>query len=237
MKEQSIPIESVQLDTSIQCRAGSDSAVVGEYAERMEQGDVFPPIEVYGNESRCWIGDGWHRVLAALQRGEETIMARVTAGGRIDALRHALSANSRHGQRRTNADKRRAVEIALREFPKLSDRAVAEMCGVGHEMVGSARPRLGQLAETASSTRTGRDGKDRPAHRDPAPRFDPGDAPAITVIAEAPAAPVRPAVKLGPPSNGMDFARMAIADLEQIKPDDTERNSAFAFVREWIDAR
>jgi hypothetical protein len=240
VKEQSIPIESVQLDTSIQCRAGSDSAVVGEYAERMKMGDVFPPIDVYGTEARCWIGDGWHRVLAALQRGEETIMARVTAGGRIDALKHALSANSRHGQRRTNADKRRAVEIALREFPKFSSRAIAEMCGVSSDLVDRTRP---QLPDSGSSTRTGLDGKDRPARRlvpvreepsyeEPSierPRFDEG--PAVTIIQE------KPAKKLAPPSNGLQFAQMAIMDLEQIRSDDVERAAAFDLVKRWIDER
>jgi hypothetical protein len=241
VKERSIPIESVQLDTSIQCRAGSDSAVVGEYAERMEKGDVFPPIEVYGTEARCWIGDGWHRVLAALQRGEETIMARVTAGGRIDALKHALSANSRHGQRRTNADKRRAVEIALREFPRLSSRAIAEMCGVSPDTVVRVRP--GQASDSDTSARTGQDGKqyparrvvpvrEEPAYEEPAierPRFDEG--PAVTIIQE------KPAQTLAPPSNGLQFAQMAIMDLEQIRSDDVERAAAFDLVKRWIDER
>ena len=243
MKEQSIALEAIQLDTSIQCRAGSNSDTVEEYAQRMELGDVFPPVELYGNESRCWIGDGWHRVLAALQRGEETIAARLTAGGRIDAIKHALSANAQHGQRRTNADKRRAVEIALREFGKLSDRALAEMCGVSGPFVAGMRP---QLQTDCSSTRTGRDGKDRPARagtrtvpvrEEPAyeepvierPRFDEG--PAVTVIQE------KPMQKLAPPSNGLQFARMAIMDLEQIRTDDTERREAFALVEKWINER
>lgn len=39
---------------------------------------------------------------------------------------------------------------------------------------------------------------------------------------------VRRPPELGPPSNGMQFARMAIADLEQIRPDDIERAEALA---------
>jgi hypothetical protein len=42
------------------------------------------------------------------------------------------------------------VEIALREFPRMSSRAIAEMCGVSGMLVGSLRP---QLQESCSSTR------------------------------------------------------------------------------------
>lgn len=64
---------------------------------------------------------------------------------------------------RTNADKRRAVEIALAEFPKLSSRAVADLCGVHHTFVQKQRPE--QVATVATSTVTGADGKQYPAKR------------------------------------------------------------------------
>lgn len=40
--------------------------------------------------------------------------------------------------------------------------------------------------------------------------------------------------KIGPPCDGMQFARLAIMDLEKIRSDDTERRQAFATVKEWI---
>jgi len=118
------------MDTSIQCRASIDTATVSEYAERMTEGDEFPPVVVYGTAQKCWIADGWHRIMAANQIGLLDIAATVIPGGRIDALKAALAANAAHGIRRTNQDKRRAVEIALREFPKLSDNSIAGLCGV-----------------------------------------------------------------------------------------------------------
>lgn len=39
------------------------------------------------------------------------------------------------------------------------------------------------------------------------------------------------------PSNGMDFARIAIMKLEEIRDDDVERKQAFAHVRSWLNAR
>ena len=226
-----LSLDAVQLDTSIQCRAAIDTAVVNEYAERMEAGDTFPPIEVFGAKSKCWIGDGWHRVMAALQRGAASIDAHLGPGGRADALKYALGANALHGHRRTNADKRRCVEIALREFPKLSSRAVAKMCGVGKDMVEGARP---QVAENATSERTGQDGKQYPAHRDLGDLLGgpPMEPPTILAGIAYGATGSRP--KLGPPSNGMQFARMALMDLEQIRDDDVERDAAFSCVQRWL---
>ena len=83
-------------------------------------------------------------------------------GGRVDALKHALGANAIHGQRRTNADKRRCVEIAVKEFGGLSSRAIAELCAVGHQLVDQVR---GPLDESSNATRTTSDGRQYPATR------------------------------------------------------------------------
>ena len=220
-----VSLAAVSLDTSIQCRAAIDTAVVSEYAERMEAGDTFPPIDVYGSKTKCWIGDGWHRGLAALQRGAESIEARLHAGGRVDALKHALGANALHGHRRSNADKRRCVEIALHEFPKLSSRALAKLCGVGHTVVDEMRPHEEALASDANATRTTSDGRQYPARRRAVP--EPQEPEEAEPVIE------RPRV-LGPPANGMQFARMALMDLEQIREDDAERDAARECVRAWI---
>lgn len=39
---------------------------------------------------------------------------------------------------------------------------------------------------------------------------------------------------IGPPSDGMQFARIAIMNLEQIKTNDTERGQALRVVKDWI---
>jgi hypothetical protein len=171
-----IKIENIVLDASIQCRATIDTGIVSEYAERMTESDKFPPVILYGTPTQCWIGDGWHRVMAAKQIGAINIPATLSTGGRAEALKQALGANAIHGHRRTNADKRRCVEIALREFGKLSDRGIAQMCGVGHPLVAEMR---GQLEDSSTSNlqnpintdlseppafRTGRDGKSYPVN-------------------------------------------------------------------------
>lgn len=98
--------------------------------------------------------------MAAEQIDARDIPAEVRAGGRVDALKHALGANAIHGQRRTNADKRRCVELAVKEFASLSSRAIAELCGVSDPFVLQIRQVL-----TVSTSITGSDGKKYPAKR------------------------------------------------------------------------
>jgi len=217
-----IKIENIKLDASIQCRAAIDTTIVNDYAGRMIEGDKFPPIELYGTQTECWIGDGWHRVMAAKQIGAVDIPATLHVGGRTEALKHALGANALHGHRRTNADKRRCVELALKEFPKLSNRAIADMCGVSAEMVNSIRST--QLPESGTSTRIGKDGKNRLVKQQSADN-EPTDK----------GGEQKKSQKLGPSHNGMQFARMAIMNLEQIRLDDKERTEAFGTVKKWME--
>lgn len=99
--------------------------------------------------------------MAAEQIGAMDIPAEVRNGGRVEALKHALGANAIHGQRRTNADKRRCVEIAAKEFAGLSSRAIAELCGVSDHFVCGIKSESG----ANESHVTGTDGKQYPAHK------------------------------------------------------------------------
>jgi hypothetical protein len=160
-------IEWRDLSTFVRC--GIDGDQVDNLKTAYELGESVPPVELFvertpddgskdqGGRVRYFIGDGWHRFHALRELSRAVIPAIVHVGGRREALKCALGANSGFGLRRTNKDKRRAVEIAVREFPTLSNRAVAELCKVSHEMVNALRP---QLADSASS-RVGRDGKTR----------------------------------------------------------------------------
>ena len=116
---------------------------------------------VFAEDGTYRLADGFHRVEAARLAGLEKITAEVKSGGKLEALRYALGANVRHGLRRTNADKRHAVEIALKEFAGLSDRALADLCGVGNALVSELRKQV--CDSNTSSSRKGRDGKSYPS--------------------------------------------------------------------------
>jgi hypothetical protein len=85
----------------------------------MRAGASVPPLDVVCDRQagQYWAWDGFHRVMAARRIGGEWLMANVVPGTRGDARWRALAANATHGLRRTNADKRRVLVLAL-EHPK-----------------------------------------------------------------------------------------------------------------------
>ncbi len=197
-----------------------DTRTVDDYAERMAEGDIFPPVVVFGTKEKCWIGDGWHRIMAATQIGAVDIEAELKAGNRTEALKCALSANATNALQRSNADKHRCVEIALKEFPNLSSRAIAELCGVSVDFVSRIRP----LSSDDNATHTTKDGRQYPATRKPR---EPKEPAYKREEKEQEPETKRALPKLGPPRDGMGFARNAIHYLEQIRKDDAEREKAF----------
>lgn len=138
---QAIDLGSLIRDRALICRArGLNNRAVREYAEAMTAGFAFPPVVVFVDETGThWLADGFHRCAAAELVGQTSIAADIRHGSRDDALLFAANANSVHGLRRTNADKRRAVLLVLGNFPTWSDRKIAEACGCDHKTVGSAR--------------------------------------------------------------------------------------------------
>lgn len=162
MKANSLLISDLEQNAKTQARVATDDEAVDAYATALKEGAQLPAIDVFHDGESYYIADGWHRMRAHVQAAEDFIDARVHEGGEREAVLYAAGANTTHGVRRTNADKRRAVQILLEDsvWGKWSSRAIAEHCGVHHDMVEKLR---NQLAESASSTekRVGRDGKKR----------------------------------------------------------------------------
>ena len=232
-----ITLNAIELDTTIQCRADIDIATVNEYAEAMREGAEFPPVELFGTDAKCWIGDGWHRVMAARSIGLKEIAATLLPGSRLDALKFALSANAFHGRRRTTPDKQCGVAIALREFGKLSDVELGRMCAVTDKMVAAMRHRLEGASEIPRlDTRLGRDGKQYPAHPAPTPESSPldGHHRLDAISHHESEVAIDPLPKVGPPRRGLMFARLAIARLEEIPGNDLERKEGLRLVEDWI---
>lgn len=137
-----VKLSEVSLDHNLQPRVTITDAIVDEYAEAMTRGESFPPVVLFNDGATNWLADGYHRFRAAQKAGLEGISAEFRSGTKLDALRHALSANSSHGLRRSQADRRRAVLIALREFGELSDREIGRLVKVDGKTVGKYRERM-----------------------------------------------------------------------------------------------
>lgn len=139
-----LALEKINLDNEIQPRARLNLLVVDEYAEAMSEGVVFPPIVVYSDGDDYYLADGYHRYHAARQIGKDSIDADIREGTRRDAILHAVGANTTHGMRRTNEDKRRAVLMLLNdpEWGRRSDREIARQCAVSNRFVSNLRKEL-----------------------------------------------------------------------------------------------
>jgi hypothetical protein len=156
---QLLPIDQIRTDGGTQARAGLDEPTVAEYAEswlqlsRKPNGlNEMPPIVVYYDGADHWLADGFHR-LAAYKRfldggsasaAPRAIRAIIQQGQRRDAVLAACGANATHGLRRTNADKRRAIETLLRdeEWQQWSDSEIARRVIVDHKTVAAVRAQL-----------------------------------------------------------------------------------------------
>lgn len=134
-------LEISKIKKGSQIREKLNEETIQRYADHLSNGGIFPAITVFFDGSDYWLGDGWHRVVAHNRIGLLTILEQVELGGEREAFLYALSANSEHGLPRTNADKRRAVEMALAdaELAKLSTRKIAELCAVSNALVSEVQ--------------------------------------------------------------------------------------------------
>jgi hypothetical protein len=151
-----LAIDAIRMDGSTQPRAELKSTTIVDYADAMRSGDMFPPVTVFHDGSSHWLADGFHRVRAAILAGWEEIEAEVRMGDRRDAVLFSVGANATHGERRTTADKRRAVEKLLRdeEWSRWSDREIGRRCWVDGKTIAAIRRELSAEIPQIETSRT-----------------------------------------------------------------------------------
>ncbi len=145
MSVEAITLDAIRTDGGTQARGAIDAAWVDELAAVVADGaGALDPVVVFYDGAAYWLADGFHRVAAYAKAGRAIIRAEVNQGTRRDAVLYACGANAKHGLRRTNADKRRAVETLLRddEWTQWSDREIARRCGVSNDFVSRTRPSI-----------------------------------------------------------------------------------------------
>lgn len=135
---QTIPISKLDFDETYQLRA--DLPTIDEYCEvfRGAKDDEWPfdrPMTVIKVGSKYKVIEGFTRGRAAKHVKRSTVEAVVIEGGHGQALEIALKANSVHGYRRTNSDKRKSVIRAIAEYPDRKPASIARLCAVSHTYV------------------------------------------------------------------------------------------------------
>jgi len=139
-----LELTQIKTDGGTQPRAALDQFVIDDYAQAMKAGLEFPPVVVFYDGEHYWLADGFHRTKATEQAELTLIEAEVRQGTRREAVLYSVGANAAHGFRRTNADKRRAVETLLTdsEWSQWSDSEIARKCAVSVMSVGRIRSEL-----------------------------------------------------------------------------------------------
>lgn len=136
-----LELSQIRIDGGTQSRVELNQETVAEYAQAFTAGAAFPAVVVFFDGASYWLADGFHRYFGARDAGEAAIDVEILKGTQRDAVLYSLKANATHGLKRTNADKRKAVETLLKdaEWAAWSDRKIAEVCGVAHSFVAATR--------------------------------------------------------------------------------------------------
>ena len=139
-----LPIQAITRDEQCQPRAYLIPDVIDQYAEEMAEGAIFPPVIVFHEADTYWLADGFHRVAAAEQAGLGGVRCEIREGTFRDAVLYSVGTNATHGLRRTNQDKRRAIETLIEDpdWSQWSDREIARKAAVSHDFVSRLRRSL-----------------------------------------------------------------------------------------------
>lgn len=149
-----LELDSIRIDGGTQPRVSLDELAIDDFSGAMKSGEEFPPVVVFADGKDNWLADGFHRYYAAQKAGLEAIEADVRKGTQDDAVLWSVHANSdQNSLRRTNADKRRAVETILRRpvWSKWSDRQIARQCQVSHTFVDSIRSEFSRTSDASGN--------------------------------------------------------------------------------------
>ena len=158
-----VPIKSLRLDPRCQLRADIRQSIIQDYhdvleeeleaAKAAERDPVwpFPPLDVFWRVAGPnLVADGWHRTKAAqIAKWPNPIPCVVHDGDLRDAILWAANANSTHGIRRSNEDKRKTIITLLhdREWRKWSSNEIARRCNVSASLVEIVRRHEGGAAD------------------------------------------------------------------------------------------
>lgn len=136
-----LKLSEIKRTTEMQPRTTMQMAVAEDYAEDIKAGAKFPPLIVFRVDGEHILVDGFHRALALQSAGMKKAQCEVLEGTMRDAFLYASGVNAGHGLRRTNEDKRRAVERLLHdpEWSQWSDNKIADICKVDPKTVAKFR--------------------------------------------------------------------------------------------------
>ncbi len=122
-----LAIRLIVADPKYQIREGLDPQRLRKYQETYSKTPKkIPPILVARINGKYYVVDGFHRLQAATNAGIQEIEVEICADNETDAMWIALGSNHDHGLPAAWKDKKKAVLIALKEFPDRNYAIISE---------------------------------------------------------------------------------------------------------------
>lgn len=149
MHAETISLKQIIRDERYQGRAQLCSETLADYKRLATESPDDPwPFDdtctLFRVDKKLYLADGWHRVTVWEQLGRDAVSASIVDGTEQQLFEFICGANSRHALRRTQADCRRTVRLALQReaYRHASIASVATMCCVSRGLVKSVRSEM-----------------------------------------------------------------------------------------------
>lgn len=149
-----LKLSQIRVDGGTQSRVRMCPDTVAEYASKMSDGVVMPPLDVFYDGSEYWLADGFHRYSAAKSNGELEAECTVHEGSVEDAMLYSFSANGGRGLSMTPEDNYNIVSIMLAhpKWKAWTDKQIAKHIHVSNSTVGRIRRKLEEAGKVEKST-------------------------------------------------------------------------------------
>lgn len=148
-----IRLSEIRTDAWIHARVGTDVGAVREDADAVLDGDERDPVVVFRDGKVDWLSDGYLRFSAQTDQAAD-IECIVAEGTPWDAKLYASYANARHGERLSQADRRRLARQYLEDGRSRdwSAREIASWIGSTHKTVRKVANEMEASGEIPQTT-------------------------------------------------------------------------------------
>jgi hypothetical protein len=131
-----LAIADIRIDGGTQQRP-LDENVVSRYRALVEDGTVFPPIDVVQDGNTFFLWDGYHRLEVYRKLNKKYISANIEPGTKREAIWFSFHANHKHGFPRQPGTVKEIVSKILtdEEWSKVSQAEIARWVGVTQQFI------------------------------------------------------------------------------------------------------
>jgi ParB-like chromosome segregation protein Spo0J len=149
-----LKLKQIRTDGGTQARVRMCQETIAEYASKMSDGVVMPPVVVFFDKTEYWLADGFHRYFAAKSNGDLEIECDVHDGTVEDAMLYSFSANGGRGLSMTAEDNYSIVSrmLAHPKWKSWTDSAIAKHIHVSNSTVGRIRRKLEEAGTVEKKT-------------------------------------------------------------------------------------